>query len=105
MPMLNINGLVVEIDDDGFLLNHACWNEEVAKVISAGEGIRVLTEEHWKVIYYLRNYYRRFHVAPMISKLCNETGCRLNRIYELFPSGPAMGACKTAGLPKPAGCV
>jgi len=105
MPMLNINGLEVEIDEDGFLLDHACWNEEVAKAISAGEGIKVLTEEHWKIIYYLRNHYRRFHLIPMISKICKETGYSLKRIYELFPSGPARGACKIAGLPKPAGCV
>ncbi|MCP4570023.1 MAG: sulfurtransferase TusE, partial [FCB group bacterium] len=25
--------------------------------------------------------------------------------YELFPSGPAKGACKVAGLAKPTGCV
>ena len=29
----------------------------------------------------------------------------LREIYELFPSGPAKGACKVAGLPKPTGCV
>jgi len=29
----------------------------------------------------------------------------LNQVYELFPSGPAKGACRIAGLPKPTGCV
>jgi tRNA 2-thiouridine synthesizing protein E len=41
----------------------------------------------------------------MIRKLCKETGFTLQQIYELFPSGPAKGACKLAGLPKPTGCV
>jgi tRNA 2-thiouridine synthesizing protein E len=41
----------------------------------------------------------------MIRKLCKSTGFKLNKIYELFPSGPAKGACKVAGLPKPTGCV
>jgi len=41
----------------------------------------------------------------MIRKLCKATGFKLNEIYELFPSGPAKGACKVAGLPKPTGCV
>jgi len=41
----------------------------------------------------------------MIRKLCKETGFPLKHIYELFPSGPAKGACKLAGLPKPTGCV
>jgi TusE/DsrC/DsvC family sulfur relay protein len=46
-----------------------------------------------------------FGIAPMIRKLCKETGFKLNEIYGLFPSGPAKGACKLAGLPKPTGCV
>jgi tRNA 2-thiouridine synthesizing protein E len=41
----------------------------------------------------------------MIRKLCKDTGFQLKYIYELFPSGPAKGACKIAGLPKPTGCV
>jgi len=44
-------------------------------------------------------------VTPMIRKLCKSTGFKLNEIYALFPSGPAKGACKVAGLPKPTGCV
>jgi tRNA 2-thiouridine synthesizing protein E len=34
-----------------------------------------------------------------------KTGIDLKQIYELFPGGPAKGACKVAGLPKPTGCV
>ena len=37
--------------------------------------------------------------------VCKATGLPLKRVYELFPSGPARGACKLAGLPKPDGCV
>ena len=33
------------------------------------------------------------------------TGFDLKKVYELFPSGPAKGACKLAGLAKPTGCV
>jgi len=61
--------------------------------------------EHWKVVNYLREYYLKFKIAPMIRKLCKETGFKLKEIYDLFPSGPAKGACKVAGLPKPTGCV
>jgi tRNA 2-thiouridine synthesizing protein E len=41
----------------------------------------------------------------MIRKLCKETGFPLKKVYEMFPSGPAKGACKVAGLAKPTGCV
>ena len=54
---------------------------------------------------YLRDYYQKFGIAPMVRKLCKETGFKLKYIYELFPSGPAKGACKVAGLAKPTGCV
>jgi tRNA 2-thiouridine synthesizing protein E len=37
--------------------------------------------------------------------MCQATGFSLMQIYDLFPSGPAKGACKVAGLPKPDGCV
>jgi tRNA 2-thiouridine synthesizing protein E len=57
------------------------------------------------VVNYLRDYYLEFNMAPMIRKLCKTTGFKLKEIYDLFPSGPAKGACKVAGLPKPTGCV
>jgi len=41
----------------------------------------------------------------MVRKVCKNTGLSLKKIFELFPSGPAKGACKIAGLPKPDGCV
>ena len=41
----------------------------------------------------------------MVRAVCKGTGLRLQQIYDLFPSGPAKGACKLAGLPKPDGCV
>jgi tRNA 2-thiouridine synthesizing protein E len=80
------------------------WNQDIAAA-SPTEGVDSLTEDHWKIVHYLRNYFLQFGVAPMIRKLCKESGYDLKRIYELFPSGPAKGACKVAGLPKPTGCV
>jgi TusE/DsrC/DsvC family sulfur relay protein len=105
MPVLNINGLEVEVDEDGFIQEPNKWNEDLAKAIAETEEVENLTEDHWKVIKYLRDYYQEFGIAPMIRKLCKETGFKLKYIYELFPSGPAKGACKIAGLPKPTGCV
>jgi TusE/DsrC/DsvC family sulfur relay protein len=96
---------VVEVDEDGFLQEPDKWNEVVADAMGKTEGVDELTEDHWKVVNFLREYYLEFGVAPMIRKLCKSTGFKLSAIYELFPSGPAKGACKIAGLPKPTGCV
>lgn len=98
-------GIEIEVDEDGFIQDPSKWNEAVAKALAETEGISELTEDHWKVINYLRQYYQQFGIAPMIRKLCKETGFTLKQIYDLFPSGPAKGACKIAGLPKPTGCV
>lgn len=105
MSNLEINGAVIELDEDGFLVDPDVWNEDVAKALAVTEEVTELTENHWKLIEYLRNYFKEFGIAPMIRKLCKETGFSLKEIYELYPTGPAKGACKVAGLPKPTGCV
>ncbi len=105
MPMFSQGNVSIQVDEDGFMEAPEVWNQEVATALATTEGVNTLTEEHWKLVNYLRNYYLQFGVAPMIRKLCKETGYDLKKVYELFPSGPAKGACKVAGLPKPTGCV
>jgi TusE/DsrC/DsvC family sulfur relay protein len=100
-----VNGRTYEVDEDGFLQDPELWNEEVALDFAASEKLSALTDEHWKLVRYIRGYYDKFGIAPMVRKLCRDTGLVLTKIYELFPSGPAKGACKVAGLPKPTGCV
>lgn len=102
---LDVGDTKIEIDEDGFIQEPEKWNEDVATALAKTEGVDEMTEEHWKVVNYLRDYYQKFEVAPMIRKLCKETKFPLKKIYELFPSGPAKGACKVAGLAKPTGCV
>ena len=105
MPTFEVENRQYDVDEDGFLQEPTIWNQDVARDFAISEGVTELTENHWKVINYLRNYYLQFGIAPMIRKLCKETGFKLNEIYQMFPSGPAKGACKLAGLPKPTGCV
>lgn len=105
MPIFEYKDLKIEVDEDGFIQEPEQWNEEVAVALASTEDVEVLTEAHWKIINYLRNYYKQFGIAPMIRKLCKESGFTLKEIYELYPSGPAKGACKVAGLTKPTGCV
>lgn len=105
MAIVNLKGIEIDVDEDGFIQDPSCWNEDIARAIAETEDVHELTDDHWKVINYLRDYYQQYGIAPMIRKLCKETGFQLKYIYELFPSGPAKGACKIAGLPKPTGCV
>jgi tRNA 2-thiouridine synthesizing protein E len=106
MPFIEGKGKKLEVNEEGFLINPEEWNRDAAEVLAREEeGIRVLTEDHWAVINYIRDYYLEKNLAPMVRKVCKTTGFQLRYIYELFPSGPAKGACKVAGLPKPDGCV
>lgn len=105
MAYIEFQGQQIEVDEDGFITDPGLWNEELAAALAKTEEVEELTDDHWKVINYLNDYYKEFGIAPMVRKLCKDTGFKLNYIYELFPSGPAKGACKIAGLPKPTGCV
>jgi tRNA 2-thiouridine synthesizing protein E len=105
MSTQQLGGKDMEVDEDGFIQDPSAWDESVAADLAKTEGVDDLGENHWKVVNYLREYYLEYNMAPMIRKLCKTTGFKLKEIYELFPSGPAKGACKVAGLPKPTGCV
>jgi TusE/DsrC/DsvC family sulfur relay protein len=106
MPDLEVKGRLIELNDDGFLVDPSVWDKDVARALAkAEEGIEDLSEEHWNVIQYIREYFVEKDLAPMVRKVCKNTGFSLKHIFELFPSGPAKGACKLAGLPKPDGCV
>ncbi len=105
MPSFDKGKIQIDLDDHGFMLDPDQWNDKVAGALAADEGISSLTEDHWKVIDYLREFQEEKGTAPMIRVLCRETGFTLKYIYELFENGPAKGACRVAGLPKPDSCV
>jgi dissimilatory sulfite reductase related protein len=105
MGTITIEGKEFEVDGDGFLEKPELWNEEVAKLFAKADGTGELTEKHWAIINFIRNHWLETDMAPMIRKICQTTNIRLKEIYDLFPMGPAKGACKIAGLPKPDGCV
>ncbi|MBO8179496.1 MAG: TusE/DsrC/DsvC family sulfur relay protein [Archaeoglobus sp.] len=115
MPELEVKGKKLRLDEDGFLQDWEEWDEEVAEALAKDTRFSPqpieLTEEHWKIIKYLRDYFIKYGVAPpvrMLVKHCKKEvkpDCNLQYIYKLFPQGPAKDACRIAGLPKPTGCV
>jgi dissimilatory sulfite reductase related protein len=105
MPIMEIDGQAFEVDGDGFLSNPQLWNTEVAQLFARYDGIESMNDQHWAIIRIIRSNFEEKGMAPMIRTICKETGVKLREIYELFPLGPARGACRVAGLPKPDGCV
>jgi len=102
---MEIDGRVFEVDGDGFLSNPQLWNDEVAQLFARYDGIEPMNDKHWAIVRIIRRNFEEKGMAPMIRTICQETGVKLREIYELFPLGPARGACRVAGLPKPDGCV
>jgi len=102
-----IDTKVPELDDYGYMLHPEMWSEEIAELLARVLVPGGLTEEHWRILYYLREYYLKFDSVPAVRKLCRDTGLSLKRIYILFPgnrprglgAGLAKCACKVAGMP------
>lgn len=105
MATIEYEGKTLEFDGDGFLTDPTLWNEEVAKLIATEDDIKEMSEKHWAVVNIIRKNWEEKEMAPMVRTICQEANIRLREIYELFPLGPARGACRVAGLPKPDGCV
>jgi dissimilatory sulfite reductase related protein len=106
MPKAKLAGIEIEIDEDGFIQEPEKWSKEVAEDLGKEESsVQPMTEDHWRLVNYIRDYYIKFGVAPPVRMLCKQNKFELKYLYEMFPKGPAAGACKVAGLPKPTGCV
>ena len=95
----------VDVDAEGFLTDHAQWNERIAEAIAAQNGVPVLTDRHWLVVRFMRDRYLQTGAAPSIRALGKESGVPVKELYELFPKGPAKLAARIGGIPKPTGCI
>ena len=97
----------VERDVEGYLVDPADWNPEIAELLARDEGLD-LTEEHWKVIDFMRRYYdehqvaadARFTIKFLADELDFGAGAR-NRLFQLFPYGYVKQACKISGMKRP----
>lgn len=92
---------------EGFLNDMNFWSHDVAENLAkASEVVKEkLTEDHWKVINYIQQYYKDHGRGPAVVRIVENTGVSLKSICKLFPCGLVKGAYKIAGLPKPPGCT
>ena len=109
--MFIFEGNEIETDSDGYLKETTQWNEAMAEVIAAQEGI-TLAVEHWEVVRFVREFYLEFNTSPAIRMLVKAMANKFGEdkgnsryLYRLFPKGPAKQATKIAGLPKPVKCI
>ncbi|MCU7923002.1 MAG: TusE/DsrC/DsvC family sulfur relay protein [Candidatus Thiodiazotropha sp. (ex Dulcina madagascariensis)] len=108
---IEANGKTFETDEEGYLTNLGEWEAAVAEEMAKEDDLE-LTDEHWEIINFLREYYEEYQIAPAVRVLTKAVGKRLGKekgnskyLYALFPYGPGKQACRFAGLPKPTGCI
>lgn len=108
---LEVNGQTIATDEEGYLEDLSSWTKDIAEAMANAEDVE-LTQEHWDILNFLREYYEEYQIAPAVRVLTKAVGKRLGKdkgnskyLYNLFPYGPGKQACKYAGLPKPTGCV
>ncbi|AIJ09661.1 MULTISPECIES: sulfurtransferase TusE [Edwardsiella] len=109
--MLEFDGRCIETDAQGYLLNSQEWSEALAEILALQEGI-TLSEAHWEVVRFVREFYQTFNTSPAIRMLVKamtqkygEEKGNSRYLYRLFPKGPAKQATKIAGLPRPVKCI
>ncbi len=93
------------LDQDGFLRQISSWTSETADELARRNDLGPLTETHWKIIHFVREYYLAHGEGPPIVKIGKATGLSAVEICALFPCGIARGAYRLAGLPRPSGCL
>ena len=89
-----------EIDDDGFLKKEDAWTQDIAQLMAQNIVHEDLTDDHWKVINYMRHYYSEFRTIPSVRKLSRDTALSLRELKVLFPDRVTIDACRMAGIPK-----
>ena len=104
MPQKIINGATLDVNDEGYLTNHAQWTRPIAAALAQELGI-TLADAHWKVIEFIDKDFKEKGVVPGMRRMNKVGGIPTKDLYALFPDGPIKKAAKTAGYPKPASCV
>ena len=104
MPVTTLDGHQIHVNDEGFLTDPSEWSEELAATLAAQIGIS-LTDEHWKVLRFLREDFKQQGETATIRRVSTAGGVPVKELFALFPQKPAKKMAYIAGLPKPHGCV
>ena len=93
---------VPELDERGYMTNPLTWTPDVAETLANEQDMKEITDDQWKIIVHMRQYYLEYGIVPPVRKLSRETGITLRQMKKMFPQGLAQGACKIAGIPRDA---
>ena len=107
---LRVGSARVETDSEGYIARLSDWSVAFAVAQAEAEGL-ALTDEHWEVIGFLRDYYFEHEVQAqvrvMIRHFARAWGAARGNnhyLHDLFPrGGPQKQGNRLAGLLKTKG--
>jgi tRNA 2-thiouridine synthesizing protein E len=107
---IELDGQRFPVDKQGFLTQRLMWSERLGRFMAKQDGVD-LSDEHWEVIHYFREYYEDYNIPPpmrmvvrVFKKAFGDTNANSRYLHQLFPGGPTRTASKWGGLPKPKNC-
>jgi tRNA 2-thiouridine synthesizing protein E len=86
------------LDVRGFLADSSEWDEKFATHKAFEMKMPGLSEEHWRVLRFLRERFGKDGRVPTIHRTCEAMGLQIGDLELLFPDGYHRGAVKIAGL-------
>ena len=93
MPQKTINGATIEVNDEGYMTNHAQWNRQIAVALAQELGI-TLIDAHWKVLDFIDKDFKEKGVVPGMRRMNKVGNIPTKDLYALFPDGPIKKAAK-----------
>jgi tRNA 2-thiouridine synthesizing protein E len=107
---MDVNGNEILCDGEGYLLDLEAWSEDYVYASAAREQLE-LSDEHWQVIYFIRNFYEEHGVqAPVrdmikhFKKTWGKEKGSSRYLHQIFPKGgPQKQGNRLAGVRKPKG--
>ena len=99
MSTLTFGDKTYSVDMEEYLSDFHDWDENFARGMAPKVGIiSGLSEDHWKIINFIRDSFKRTGKCPLVYETCRMNRLRLRELQKLFHAGYLRGACKLAGI-------
>ena len=64
----NVNETTINADEEGYITDMGSWSKDLADTIAVTEKID-MSDDHWEVVNFLRDYYEEYQIAPAVRVL------------------------------------
>jgi tRNA 2-thiouridine synthesizing protein E len=99
MSTFTFENKTYQVDLEEYLSDFNAWDEDFARGMAPKVGIiSGLSEDHWKIIHFIRDFYKRTGKCPLVYETCRGNRLPLQELQKLFQAGYLRGACKLAGI-------